>query len=921
MGVSGLWPLLDSTGKPVDLSKLEGKRLAVDISLWLCQAESGYAAHGVPSKSPHLSLLLHRISKLLYYKVRPIFVFDGEIPPFKRQLVRERALKRHLDELQLNKRQKLLLTKLAQSNLDKSQSPDKKRLLESEITNKFTKSNNSEDLFELPKPSTSIGSQVIEEDVKVEEEDSQDYLAGYEKLVTEDERISFLLEAKEKARTDRLRLDQIPTDFDEFSKFQLERLVKRNAVTVELEKVKCEKMKQFTRIESTGNETVIVDPYFEGHVLRKVDPEKPIVKKSDPDEKKRNWDKFLKKMEEEYDEDESDCGTGGFNYMKLLRRFAKREEADKFDDEQDEGSSKEGKDEPNGGQEENAQGPSKHPYEEMGMETIDPGEFTPEEEMDPEELQYEAESSSNSSDDDFVDVTEGFNQEENEADASLGGVIKRVREANPSQNVVVTPRKVVNDDLKGLGGDLMTLENRIEKGVEKEDSPMFLERDVLKRKVEDEADWIPEDVLNSELGIERPNLSAMPETDSRIDDGVFKDCQMLLSYLGLPFIVAPTEAEAQCVCLERLGLCDGIVTEDSDVWLFGGETVYRNMFGRKKDAMEFSASKIFDEFGISRAEFISIGMLAGGDYTKGFDGVGAVTALELCAEFEPDPKKEQFFEQGLDRLEKIGTWLKAKKKFEKTNPDKVFKETATKIRLRRVIESKNEEDRINEFPNLHIYAAYARPDVDSNPASFKWNPIDFDSLHSLVWAKMGWSESELKKRTHSALEIWQKFVSQRIQHYQLRMDSFLRKSTENLFNDRPLANTKRVQKALDRLRGRRGKRKSNNGEESSDSDDPNRLQTLIDRAKKSKSSKKQPHFTSTVMKNLESMKKPEVVDDFYDDSILDGFEFPKVTDAPGASKGSKSSSNVEKKDVRRSGRKKTLPVYEGPNLSEESESE
>ncbi|KAI0342772.1 PIN domain-like protein [Trametopsis cervina] len=108
---------------------------------------------------------------------------------------------------------------------------------------------------------------------------------------------------------------------------------------------------------------------------------------------------------------------------------------------------------------------------------------------------------------------------------------------------------------------------------------------------------------------------------------------MMLRLFGIPYITAPMEAEAQCAELLSLGLVDGIITDDSDVFLFGGLRVLRNMFNQSKTVECFLLTDLERELSLDRDKLVRLAYLLGSDYTEGLPGVGPVVAMELLTEF------------------------------------------------------------------------------------------------------------------------------------------------------------------------------------------------------------------------------------------------------------------------------------------------
>ncbi|CAL1699692.1 unnamed protein product [Somion occarium] len=108
---------------------------------------------------------------------------------------------------------------------------------------------------------------------------------------------------------------------------------------------------------------------------------------------------------------------------------------------------------------------------------------------------------------------------------------------------------------------------------------------------------------------------------------------------SVPYVVAPYEADAQLAYLERIGLVDGILTEDSDLLVFGCKTVLLKLDA--VEAMVTSISRVdfaslgattvggFSLLGWSDVQFRAMAILSGCDYLPSISGVGLKTAWAL----------------------------------------------------------------------------------------------------------------------------------------------------------------------------------------------------------------------------------------------------------------------------------------------------
>ena len=82
-------------------------------------------------------------------------------------------------------------------------------------------------------------------------------------------------------------------------------------------------------------------------------------------------------------------------------------------------------------------------------------------------------------------------------------------------------------------------------------------------------------------------------------------------------------------------LVDAIVTDDSDVFLFGGKTVIKSLFSKERSKCSiYSMTVIEKELGLDRNKLILLAYFLGCDYTLGVKGIGIVNAIEIIEAFD-----------------------------------------------------------------------------------------------------------------------------------------------------------------------------------------------------------------------------------------------------------------------------------------------
>jgi len=125
-----------------------------------------------------------------------------------------------------------------------------------------------------------------------------------------------------------------------------------------------------------------------------------------------------------------------------------------------------------------------------------------------------------------------------------------------------------------------------------------------------------------------------------------QDAKLLLDAMGIPWVDAPSEGEAQASRMADEGTVDAVASQDHDSLVFGAPVLVRNVTisGKRRlpakgivinvQPERIRLSTTLASTGLTREQLVDFAILLGTDFNPdGFEGVGPVTALKYLKKY------------------------------------------------------------------------------------------------------------------------------------------------------------------------------------------------------------------------------------------------------------------------------------------------
>lgn len=173
---------------------------------------------------------------------------------------------------------------------------------------------------------------------------------------------------------------------------------------------------------------------------------------------------------------------------------------------------------------------------------------------------------------------------------------------------------------------------------------LVFDGDYLPSKATTEIDRAKKREESKKKGLELYRLNKPSQAQLELQKAVDVNPEMArkvieeLKKIGVQYVVAPYEADAQLVYLERKGMIQGILSEDSDLLVFGAKRLLTKLdqYGEcvEINRADFTACREISLVGWSDAEFRRMAILSGCDYLANINKMGLKSAYRYVRKYK-----------------------------------------------------------------------------------------------------------------------------------------------------------------------------------------------------------------------------------------------------------------------------------------------
>jgi flap endonuclease-1 len=220
---------------------------------------------------------------------------------------------------------------------------------------------------------------------------------------------------------------------------------------------------------------------------------------------------------------------------------------------------------------------------------------------------------------------------------------------------------------------------------------MYTRLELLREKIPENNE--EEKVIHDEIEKITSQLIVIKKKD-------IEECKEFLELSGIPYCTAPEDAEKYCAFLQKNGLVDYTITDDTDATTFGCKKILKT--GISRYITEIDTDIILFKFDMDMNSFIDFCILSGCDYTEPIPQIGPVTSFNLI-------RKHKRIEDILDVINKkcdnfdYAVCRKIFTEFDYTVPEEFTKKKADKEKINLFLKDKEiKENIISKFIKIVI---------------------------------------------------------------------------------------------------------------------------------------------------------------------------------------------------------------------------